>query len=281
MKGLAQAVILAEIERRAGKPLSKCVDIVAGTSIGGISASFVASDYPMAKVPNVFLKSGSKIFHKEWWRPYLVHGSKYNPAGLVSELKLILGEWKLSDCTTKLLVPAFDLMTKKPHFFKSYEHNDQHGDCLLWKVGRSTSAAEIYFPAFELDGMLLWDGGNIANNPAVCVFADCVKIWGPDVDVDFLVVNCASDNSPYNLKNFQRAGVFRTFPIMLDVLFEAGSEDVDYQMPYFTSKYTSITPTTNWNIGLDSTDDRSLVELVRAGTAAVAANGSLIDDFLS
>ena len=44
VRGLIPGVVLCEIEKRMGKPLSDCFDLIAGTSAGGpISPSFVAS----------------------------------------------------------------------------------------------------------------------------------------------------------------------------------------------------------------------------------------------
>jgi patatin-like phospholipase/acyl hydrolase len=185
MKGLSQAVILAELERRAGKPLAQCVDLVAGTSIGGINACLLAIECSMANAINFFIKSGPQIFAKHWWRMFPIFGPKYNAKILEHVLKIRLGGYRLSDCHTNLLVPAYDLVSSQPHFFKSYERDDTHGDCWLWEVGRATSAAETYFGAYRLKDLILWDGGNVANNPAVCALADAVKLWGPDQNFDF------------------------------------------------------------------------------------------------
>lgn len=39
--GLYTACVLAELEARAGKPLGRCFDLIAGTSVGGILARHV------------------------------------------------------------------------------------------------------------------------------------------------------------------------------------------------------------------------------------------------
>ena len=42
VRGLIPAVLLAEIERRTGRPIAELFDLVAGTSIGGVLALALA-----------------------------------------------------------------------------------------------------------------------------------------------------------------------------------------------------------------------------------------------
>lgn len=44
IRGLIPALVLAEIEKRAGQPISKCFDLIGGTSTGGILALGLTKD---------------------------------------------------------------------------------------------------------------------------------------------------------------------------------------------------------------------------------------------
>jgi hypothetical protein len=282
MKGLSQAVVLTELEKRAGKPLAQCVDMVAGASIGGIMACLLAAMYPMKHTISFFTDCGPRIFKKHWWRMFPIFGPKYSAATLEDVLQLKLGGYRLSDCHTKLLVPTYDLASSQPHFFKSYEHDDAHGNCCLWEVGRATSAAETYFGAYRLNDLVLWDGGNIANNPAVCAYADAVKIWGPHEEFRFLVVNCAYSHEMINVRGIESAGALRLLSVIVNTLFETGAEDVDYQMPRLVggSNYLSVTPQLKSKIALDATNQNALIILKDAGTIAIIDNSQVLSAFL-
>jgi len=60
--GLYSAVVLEGLERRAGLPLARCFDLVAGTSIGGVLAIALAFELPMAQLVQLFVQHGPNVF---------------------------------------------------------------------------------------------------------------------------------------------------------------------------------------------------------------------------
>ncbi|MFG0313573.1 MAG: patatin-like phospholipase family protein [Phycisphaerales bacterium] len=50
IRALAQALLLEEIERTTGEPIRHQVDLVAGTSGGGIVAAAIAAGIPLSQV---------------------------------------------------------------------------------------------------------------------------------------------------------------------------------------------------------------------------------------
>ena len=60
--GLYTATVLAELEARAGEPLGRRFDLIAGTSVGGILAIALAYEIPMATIQQIFLDKGTRIF---------------------------------------------------------------------------------------------------------------------------------------------------------------------------------------------------------------------------
>src|SRR5258705_10124816 len=69
MRGLLPATVLAEIERRTGKPISKLFNLVAGTSAGGLLALGLCKpqnhepQYQASDLVNLYMTERPRIFH--------------------------------------------------------------------------------------------------------------------------------------------------------------------------------------------------------------------------
>ena len=77
IRGLIPAVVLAEIEKRTGKPASELFDLIAGTSTGGILAlglTCPAADgrprYSAERLIDLYQKEGNRIFNRSRWRRF-------------------------------------------------------------------------------------------------------------------------------------------------------------------------------------------------------------------
>ncbi|KAF9592945.1 hypothetical protein IFM89_019150 [Coptis chinensis] len=106
----------------------------------------------------------------------------------------ILGETRLNQTLTNVLIPAFDIKLLQPHMFTTHEARvDVLRNLLLSDVCISTSAAPTYLPAhyFETknnsDGKSrrfdLIDGGVAANNPthlAMTHISKEIKLTNPE-----------------------------------------------------------------------------------------------------
>lgn len=74
IRGITRAMVLAEIERRTGKPASELFDLVAGTSTGGILALGVTTpgrggkpQYGAKRLIVLYESEGGRIFHRPVW----------------------------------------------------------------------------------------------------------------------------------------------------------------------------------------------------------------------
>jgi patatin-like phospholipase/acyl hydrolase len=156
------------------------VDLIAGTSTGGIIALGLAKGFSPAELVNLYKALGSTVFADSLWDNIkdlgTVIGAQYSTQPLEKELKNFLGEsTTLEQLHKKVLVTAFDLdnmrpepglRTWKPKLFHNMgQEND--GNALAYKVGLYTSAAPTYFPS--VDGFI--DGGVFAANPSMCALA--------------------------------------------------------------------------------------------------------------
>lgn len=279
MKGFIPCYVLAEFEKRTGKTCFETFDLFAGTSIGGILACLLASGKTATEALQFFTVDGPQIFGSE--RLFGHDGifeARYGSDKIEARLQARMGTLKLSDLTKALLVPAFDLVSYDPYFFKAPVIDD---DFLLWQVGRATSAAQTYFPAFQLGNKTLWDGGNVANNPAACAVAEAVRDW-PGEELAVLSVGCGQADSKFAASKLVDSGLLHTGLETLSLLFDANDELPDYILRRLmtSGKYTRISPHLDKALDIDGASVEALADLQDAAQKCVATFSSDLDDFI-
>ncbi|XP_049934939.1 patatin-like protein 2 isoform X2 [Nymphaea colorata] len=112
-----------------------------------------------------------------------ITGPKYDGQYLHELIRSQLGDTKLHQTLTNVVIPTFDIRLLQPTIFSSYQlKSDPSKDALLSDICISTSAAPTYFPAhhFEtkngkgetLRSFDLVDGGVAANNPTLVALSE-------------------------------------------------------------------------------------------------------------
>lgn len=258
MKGYVPCSVLVELEKRMGKPCYEVFDMVSGTSIGGILACLINVGKSASEALEFFTVDGPAIFgHGQFWGAGGITEPRYGSDNIEKCLSNRLGDKKISDCKKSLLVPAFDLVSYEPYFFKK-----SNKDYLLWQVARATSAAQTYFPAFSLDDMVLWDGGNVANNPAACALAEGLKLWGPDGEISVLSIGCGANKSKYDADDLINAGIVRVGGETMSLLFDTNDELPNYILSQFIPQsYCRIQPILTQELSIDGSDDDCISKL--------------------
>ena len=181
IRGLVTTVLLQRITATPGlENLLDTIDLVAGTSTGGLLALGIARQLDLERIREVYVKKGPEIFDDSWLDDLVdlgkLRGADYDIKPLRRELKGLFGSATLGDLKKRVLITAFDLdneapnpeeRTWKPKLFHNFPGpNDDRGS-LAADVGLYTSAAPTYFPS--VDGYI--DGGVYASNPAMCALA--------------------------------------------------------------------------------------------------------------
>lgn len=178
-RGLYSALILAELERKANKPLAQCFDLICGTSIGGIMALALGMEIPMATIVEMLIQKGPNIFKESFrWLPKSISSplsmafrSKYLQEELKNELQVIFKNSVIGDIAIKghrVLIPAVNFTQSKPQLFKTPHHKIFSNDLglSLLDVSLSTSAAPPYFPMHHIEDLGYFiDGGIVGNSP--------------------------------------------------------------------------------------------------------------------
>ncbi len=174
-RGVVETVLLRRLEQ-GHTNLLRDVDLLAGTSTGGIIALALAAETPLDRIQDLYMEKTKRIFKDSLWdnvqdvgKPRRAH---YSTDGLRTLLREYFGDMKLRDLNKKVAIVTFDLDNEakdprrrawKPKIFHNFEGHDSDGDIDVVDVGLYTSAAPTYFPT--VDGYI--DGGVLANNPAL------------------------------------------------------------------------------------------------------------------
>lgn len=286
IRGIIPGTILAYLESQLQEldgeeaRLVDYFDVISGTSTGGLIVAMLTaqdqsgghsrnSNRPLFEAKEIvpfYLKHSPKIFPQPrgifcgWGETIvrLVGGPKFNGKYLHDLVEGFLGDTKLTQSLTNVVIPCFDIKKLQPVIFSSYQAvNNQAMNAKLSDICISTSAAPTFFPAHRFtnedsEGIKhefnLIDGGIAANNPTLCAIAEVTKqiikknpVMGDISPLDFtrfLVISIGTgsirNQEKYNAKMASKWGlmcwVFESgsTPI-LDCYSEAIHDMVDYQ----------------------------------------------------
>src|SRR5437867_6589805 len=181
--GLYAAVLLDRLTREV-PTLVDGVDLVAGTSTGGIIALGLAHGLAPADLVALYRDRAKEIFDDSWLDDLKdlggLTGADYDNDKLKALLEEVFGKkTRLKQLKKRVLVPTFDLDNEsrdpgkrmwKPKFFHNYPGPDSDGGELVVDVALRTSAAPTYFPTYQ--GYI--DGAVVANNPAMAALAQAL-----------------------------------------------------------------------------------------------------------
>ncbi|XVN41247.1 MAG: patatin-like phospholipase family protein [Rickettsia endosymbiont of Argas persicus] len=155
IKGIAELVVLIEIEEKTGKSISELFPIISGTSVGGLIAALLTipkepgskeAKYSAKEALEIFKGSSSDIF------PNVFLGSvkqifthKYSRKPLEKLLEKYLADNRMDSPTSRLIIPVNSLTTNdnELEIFDSLDKYSPHvrvKDVLL-----ATTAAPTYF----------------------------------------------------------------------------------------------------------------------------------------
>lgn len=190
------ASFLAAIEEKVGKPLGQYFDLIAGTSGGGIIALGLGMGLSAKDILAMYVDKGPGIFGQGHggvtdYVMQRVRGlrqlvrPKYGSVELRRALEQVLGEKRLGESRTRLMIPAWNPTARSLYVYKtahlprlSTDYKD-----LAVDVAMATAAAPTYFREhITTNDVGLVDGGIWANNPVGAAVIEAVAVlgWQPD-----------------------------------------------------------------------------------------------------
>lgn len=185
IKGLYSASILKKFEDTFGCLTTDRVDMVCGTSTGGLIALAISLGIPAAEICDFYTQKGKDIFPPHRLKiPLLgyidlfslkqaLFWGKYSGRGLKQSLNDIFENKRIGDSKNLLCIPSYSVTKARPRVFK-YDHREgklsTDNSLLMKDVALATSAAPTYLPLAEIDALSkeqFVDGGVWANNPTL------------------------------------------------------------------------------------------------------------------
>jgi patatin-like phospholipase/acyl hydrolase len=248
IRGIVPTIVLSDIEEITGERIADLFDLIGGTSTGGILALGLTKpgedgkpQYTAEELMHLYEEHGKKIFHRSIWRKvesaWSLLDEKYSPKGLEKVLDQYFGDTRLKEALKPLIIPAYEIESRAPWFFRSERAKFSTSyDFPMKVVARAASAAPTYFQPEKImteDNIDYWalvDGGVFANNPALCTYVEAKTIF-PE-DTDFLVVSLGTGELTRRI-NYEDAkdwGLAQWAHPILNVMFDGESDTVDYQM---------------------------------------------------
>ncbi|CAN6984432.1 unnamed protein product [Brassica rapa subsp. trilocularis] len=277
VRGIMVGVILAYLEEQLqaldgeDMRLADYFDVVAGTSTGGLmTAMLTVPDetgrprFAAKDIVPFYLQHSPKIFPHPGGLaallpklPKLLSGPKYDGVYLRNLLNNLLGETRLHQTITNVVIPTFDMKKLQPTIFSSYQALvDPSLDVKISDICIGTSAAPTYFPPHyfqneDIQGKTsefhLVDGGVTANNPTLLAMTAVTKqIVNDNPDMGelkplgynkFLVVSIGTGSAQkakkYSAREAAKWGIISwlydngSTPI-LDITMESSRDIVDF-----------------------------------------------------
>ena len=196
--GLYSASMLEQIQKEFcnGQPLSEKFNLMAGTSTGGIIALALAISSDASRIVEFYKNFGEKIFPKK--HRFGCLKEKYSNIPLKKALENFFGDKTISNCKSKVCIPAIDAVNCQPIIFKTNNNGKLNRDenTKLVDIALATSAAPTYFPMYAFDNFLgLVDGGLWQNNPALFAVIEAVNYFVGE-DKEFDCINILSIGNP-------------------------------------------------------------------------------------
>jgi patatin-like phospholipase/acyl hydrolase len=266
IRGLYTAVLLDRLLKEV-PGFTDRVDLLAGTSTGGILALGLAKGISTKDLIGLYENNGSAIFSRPLWHEIRdlgdLTGAKYDNDDLIRIIQDTFGKGTLDDLLPRhILVPSFDLDNQavppapqmwKPKFFHNFAGNDSDGKEKIADVALRTSAAPTYFPAYQ--GYV--DGGVVANNPAMAALAQAID---PDTGkqqlTDLRIFSLGTGLTPQFVSgDMLDWGLAQWAPVLANIMIEGMMGVADYECARLLGdKYFRLGPVLPAPVPLDCAD---------------------------
>ena len=274
IRGLIPARVLADIERRCGRPAGELFDLVAGTSTGAIIACALTRPKPLPaeRIARIYLDEGPEIFSRTLLKRITsLDGNideRYDSKGLLTSLRRHFGELGLADAKPAILLTAYDLVSRSALLLR----NDD--DMSMVDAAHGSSAAPSYFEPARVGDLTLVDGGVFATNPAMCAYADA------GTKVDLLVsLGCGELTRVLPFEKVKDWGRLEWIRPALDVVFDGTADAVDIQLKALIGDdYVRFqTPLDHASDDLDAATPENLAALEREARELIASRDADLD----
>ncbi|WP_051324224.1 patatin-like phospholipase family protein [Candidatus Solirubrobacter pratensis] len=275
IRGLIPALVLAEIERRTGRSVASMVDLIAGTSTGGIIACALALPDPMpaSRIAEIYVQDGPRIFERKLAKEISSAAGyideRYDAKALVESLRSHLGDTRLDQATVPVILAVYDLQARAALLLRS-----GRDAVAMVDAAHATAAAPTYFEPVRLGARTLVDGGVFAVNPSVFAYVEA----GGEPEL-LLSLGTGEHTRPLPYETVRDWGKLEWAEPIIDVVFDGGADAVDIQLRALAGD-AYLRLQTRLDEPSDDLDDASagnLAALHREAERLIAARSADID----
>ncbi len=266
IRGVLTCTLLERIEQ-ANPGFLDSIDLIAGTSTGGILALGFAAGKTPAEMRALYENNGDKIFAEAPLENFLhieinqLIEADYANQALKSALIEQFNTLTLAGLKKKVLVASFDLdnlasgvgkiRSWKPKFFNNFPGPGTDELEAVVDVALRTSAAPTYYPIYQ--GYI--DGGVVANNPSMCALAQAMhELNGKEPGQSITLLSVGTGRSLDYLPNLDSSwGLAQWAPHLVSIML-GGSEGIaDFQCAQALGQaYFRIDPIMTVSVDLDN-----------------------------
>lgn len=247
IRGMAEAVFLAKIEAETGKRIWELYDVISGTSTGAILAMALTIKKPGTDAPytaqealKIYEEMGPEIFKRSTY-DRLSHagglfGAEYDPNHRENAFVRYFGTARLSEALTHLVIPAYDLMTRKVVVFKTrHAKANPCDDYDVVDVLMGTSAAPTYFPPAEISShgeepntIHAIDGGICANNPGLFSYVEARRLYPGPRDMLLVSLGTGASTKSIPVEKAQKWGNLQWIRPLIDCMMGGQDDATNY-----------------------------------------------------
>lgn len=304
VRGLLTVSILEKIHQIFPSFLDN-VDLIAGTSSGGIIALGLAAGLTPSQLRDFYDKHAKNILDDSLWdniRDFgTAIGAQYDNVNLKRAIeatlkKVQLHDGKLSDLEKKVLIttfdlnnekdrevmlqhqpisPAYQLQSWKPKFFDNFTKKLANGmnnpdlEEKIVDVAMNTSAAPTFFPAYER----FIDGGVVANNPSMCALAQALNRRAGSQEIgDIVLLSIGTGREPLFIQEEDIDWGWVQWMVegghrwLIEIMMDGSVGLADYQChQILDNRYHRYNPILNRNIKLDDWRGMNSLEMIIEG----------------
>ena len=284
IRGLLTARLLERLETEVPGFLDS-VDLIAGTSTGGILALGLAAGRSPREIGDLYRDRGAEIFPRDLGDALgdvdRLVVADYPNKPLHEVLLETFGDATLGELGKNVLVSSFDLdcgvaddgsqRSWKAKFFQNFEDDPGDRDELVADVAMRTSAAPTFFPTYQ--GYV--DGGVVAGNPAMCALAQALDERAANQSVSHVsLLSLGTGLNPHFVEGDHNWGLVEWAPNLVGIMLGGAAGLADFQCRQILGRrYHRLDPVLPEEIGLDAVDRIPELEELAAGadiTGAVA-----------
>lgn len=297
VRGLIPGMVIVEIEKRMGKPISDLFDLISGTSAGGHIALALATPgddgkpkWNAAELAAYYREAYGRIFDNSGFKVLDalkgLTNERYSADGIDSALNEVFGQRKLSEALVEVLITAFEVESGEPHFFlRSESRTDPKKDHLMSFVARATSAAPTYFePAAKFDGdegMAFLDGALFANNPSMCAFAHAQSLGFDEDEMTIISLGTGAVSRILEYQEVRHWGLANWARPILDITSQASNLAIDWQLNHILRKghYFRVQPLmSGMRSAIDDARPETINALEQASSEVISRHSQDLDE---